>query len=125
MWTINRKSYKGAHFAVFPPEIPEVCIRAGTSAHGACASCGAPWARAGESWQRTCACGTEEVTPCLVLDPFAGSGTTLAVAKSQRRDYLGIELNPEYARLMQGRLDPLCDEAAQRLAFDKVMGYED
>lgn len=42
---ISPKGFKGAHFAVYPPEIPEIAIKAGTSAHGACASCGAPWRR--------------------------------------------------------------------------------
>jgi site-specific DNA-methyltransferase (adenine-specific) len=42
--------------------------------------------------------------PCLVLDPFAGSGTTLAVAKGLGRDYLGIELNPAYKKLIEARI---------------------
>jgi len=40
----------------------------------------------------------------LVLDPFAGSGTTLAVAKKLRRRFLGFELSAEYARLVKKRL---------------------
>jgi site-specific DNA-methyltransferase (adenine-specific) len=40
----------------------------------------------------------------LVLDPFAGSGTTLAVARRLRRRYLGIELSPEYAQRIRERL---------------------
>lgn len=40
----------------------------------------------------------------LVLDPFAGSGTTLAVAKKLDRHYLGFELSPRYARLAKARL---------------------
>src|SRR5690606_24854580 len=51
VWTISTKPYQGAHFAVFPPEIPERCIRAGS--------------REGDT----------------VLDPFAGSGTTGEVAE--------------------------------------------
>jgi DNA modification methylase len=43
----------------------------------------------------------------LVLDPFAGSGTTLAVAKKLGRRWLGCELSPEYARQVQARLDAM------------------
>jgi len=46
-------------------------------------------------WRSVCGCGAE-VVPCVVLDPFAGSGTTCAVAARLGRDYIGIELNPEY-----------------------------
>jgi len=41
----------------------------------------------------------------LVLDPFAGSGTTLTVAKKLGRDFIGYELSPEYARQAQARVD--------------------
>jgi DNA modification methylase len=40
----------------------------------------------------------------LVLDPFAGSGTTLAAAQNLQRDYLGIELSPNYAKKVEERL---------------------
>ena len=42
---------------------------------------------------------------CLVLDPFAGSGTTGVVAERHGRDFLGIELSGEYAAMARGRLD--------------------
>jgi site-specific DNA-methyltransferase (adenine-specific) len=41
----------------------------------------------------------------VVLDPFGGSGTTLAVAKKLGRRFLGFELSPEYAAAIQARLD--------------------
>lgn len=74
VWTIASKGYSGAHFATFPEEIPKRCILLGCPPEGA------------------------------VLDPFAGSGTTLAVALRLGRQAVGIELNPEYVRLIQERL---------------------
>lgn len=75
VWNISTKPYKGAHFAVFPEELIETPIKAGCPANG------------------------------VVLDPFMGSGTTAAVAKRLNRNYVGIELNPEYHGLIHGRLD--------------------
>ena len=45
VWTMTTKPYSEAHFATFPPELPERCIKAGTSLKGCCPKCGAPWAR--------------------------------------------------------------------------------
>ena len=45
VWTITTKPYKGAHFATFPPDIPERCIKAGTPEAGCCAKCGSPLER--------------------------------------------------------------------------------
>lgn len=55
-------------------------------------------------WQPTCVCENEGTARCLVLDPFMGSGTTALVARSLGRDSLGIELNAEYVRLAEQRL---------------------
>lgn len=74
VWSINTKAYKGAHFAVFPEELPRRCISAGS--------------RPGD----------------VVLDPFAGSGTTGAVAKQLGREFIGIELNADYVALAEARL---------------------
>jgi DNA modification methylase len=74
VWTIHTKPYRGAHFAVFPEELPRRCISAGS--------------RPGD----------------VVLDPFAGSGTTCAVAKSLGRNFLGIELNETYTALAEKRI---------------------
>jgi site-specific DNA-methyltransferase (adenine-specific) len=43
----------------------------------------------------------------LVLDPFAGSGTTLATARRLGRRYLGIELSHEYADAVRQRLEQI------------------
>ena len=45
VWTVSTKSYSGAHFATFPPDLIEPCIKAGTSEKGACPECGAPFVR--------------------------------------------------------------------------------
>jgi DNA modification methylase len=54
-------------------------------------------------WRPTCACSDGEPIPCTVLDPFAGSGTTLIVARKLGRYAVGIELKPEYESLIQDR----------------------
>ena len=54
-------------------------------------------------WEASCTCGAA-VVPCMVLDPFLGSGTTVAVARELGRHGVGIELNPEYAKLARERI---------------------
>ena len=135
VWTIATQPYKGAHFATFPEALVEPCIKAGTSAHGACSECGAPWRREAEKtfhqsgparhnmapennwggsprgansaattgWAPTCEHDAPTV-PCVVLDPFAGSGTVCAVAQRLGRHGVGVELNPEYLALSVKRL---------------------
>jgi DNA modification methylase len=59
-------------------------------------------------WQPTCRCKNNAGSGrCIVLDPFAGAGTSAYVAAKQGRDYLGIELNPEYVALAEKRLAEL------------------
>jgi len=55
-------------------------------------------------WQPTCSCKNEGTGRCIVLDPFAGSGTTLWVAEHYGRDSIGIELSPEYCELINKRM---------------------
>lgn len=74
VWTISTKPYSGAHFATFPEELINPCILAGCPEGG------------------------------TVLDPFFGAGTTGVVCKNYRREYLGIELNPEYVKIAEQRL---------------------
>ena len=65
-------------------------------------------------WRRSCAHDGEPV-PATVLDPFCGSGTTGIVAVGLQRDFIGIELNPEYAAMARRRI-----EATAPLLMDVV-----
>jgi site-specific DNA-methyltransferase (cytosine-N4-specific) len=76
VWSINTVPYKGAHFATMPPALAERCIQAGCPTDG------------------------------TVLDPFAGSGTTLMVARKLARKAVGIELNPDYIDIIRDRIGP-------------------
>jgi site-specific DNA-methyltransferase (adenine-specific) len=67
--------FRGAHFAVFPEELVEYCVSAGTSRED------------------------------LILDPFMGSGTTAVVARRLGRHFLGLELVSEYADMTMKRVD--------------------
>lgn len=55
-------------------------------------------------WEPGCKCDAGKPIPSLVLDPFAGSGTTLSVAVQLGRRAIGFELNPEYAALARKRV---------------------
>ncbi len=70
---INVRPFKDAHFAVYPPEIPEVLIKVASPEDG------------------------------VVLDPFAGAGTTLVVAEKLGREWIGIEINPDYCEIIRNR----------------------
>ena len=74
VWLINTVPYSGGHFAAYPPKLAKTCILAGCPKGG------------------------------VVIDPFLGSGTTAAVAKSLDRHYIGIELNIEYCALARARI---------------------
>jgi hypothetical protein len=152
VWSIPTQPYKGAHFATFPEALVEPCILAGTSAAGACPTCGAPWRRivkretnyqarkaagkdnsdwqtngqrgtatprghpAGDfhdlgtlsletvGWKPTCKCPPAPPVPCVVLDPFSGTGTVGVVAGRHRRAYVGLELSWAYIKLQRRRL---------------------
>lgn len=55
-------------------------------------------------WLQTCECATDDTAPGIVLDPFAGAGTTCLVGKDLGRRFVGVELNPEYVALAQKRV---------------------
>jgi DNA modification methylase len=74
VWKVNTKPYPEAHFATYPAELIVPCIKAGCPEGG------------------------------IVLDPFMGSGTTAVVARKLNRNFVGIELNPEYIKLAERRL---------------------
>jgi site-specific DNA-methyltransferase (adenine-specific) len=90
VWSIPLSKFRGAHFAVFPEALVKTCILAGCPDNG------------------------------VVLDPFCGSGTTLAVAQSLGRSYLGIDCVAEYCRMARERLKkartPLFDGGAKNKA---------
>jgi len=74
VWSVTKKPYKGAHFATFPPELIEPCIKAGSEVGD------------------------------IILDPFMGSGTTAMVSKMLDRYYIGCELHEDYGNLIQERV---------------------
>ena len=77
VWTVTPKPYKGAHFAVYPPDLIEPCVLAGCPEGG------------------------------TVLDPFGGSGTTGGVALKHGRNAVLCELNGDYAALMPARIEAI------------------
>lgn len=74
VWNVNTKPFAGAHFATFPPDLIRPCVQASTEPGD------------------------------YVLDPFFGSGTVGLVCQEENRQYIGIELNPEYVSLAAERL---------------------
>jgi DNA modification methylase len=74
VWSIPTSSFKGPHPAKYPEELCDTPIKAGCPVNG------------------------------IVLDPFAGVGSTLLAAKRLGRRYVGCELNPEYCRMIEERL---------------------
>jgi DNA modification methylase len=125
VWRIASSSYRGAHHATFPVSLAERVIRAGCP-EARCSSCLLPWTRqliravAGTAVRGalgpTCACDAAS-EPGRVLDPFFGTGTAAVAAERLRRDWLGIELNPDFAALAERRIqDARAGPAAGRAA---------
>jgi hypothetical protein len=76
-------------------------------------------------WTPTCKCKCPDVAPCVVLDPFAGSGTALMVAADLGRDFVGIELNESYRPLIEERVRPVLERARQHALFDEMVEAEE
>lgn len=72
-------------------------------------------ARDPTGWEQSCDCETDETEPGVVLDPFAGAGTTCLVAKRLGRRFVGIDLNPEYVAMAQKRVGIDVDEPERLL----------
>ena len=100
VWRLSPERFGGAHFATMPTELARRCLLAGTSGRGCCATCGAPVGRDNQSGCEH----TSSATPCRVIDPFSGAGTTGVVARRMFLEYTGIELKREYAELSRRRI---------------------
>jgi DNA modification methylase len=112
VWRLASSNYRGAHHATFPINLAERAISAGCP-EARCVVCRLPWKRRtiralGGTAVRgalgpTCTCSAP-TEPGLVLDPFFGAGTTAVAAERLLRDWLGIELNPDFAELATRRI---------------------
>ena len=80
------------------------------------------YSRQFKGWQPGCKCGEKERSPCLVLDPFMGSGTVAVVARELNRSSVGCELNPEYIKIIKKRLqsDSCLDTGTVKYRFEEV-----
>lgn len=74
VWSINTEGSKEAHFAMFPPSLVKVCMKAGSAAGAS------------------------------VLDPFFGAGTVGVVAARLGRNCVGVELKPDFAEIARNRV---------------------
>jgi len=73
-----------------------------------------------KGWRQTCDCDTDATEAGIVLDPFAGAGTTCLVAKRLGRRFIGVDLNPEYVAMAQQRVGVTVDEPERLLAEDET-----
>ncbi len=71
-------------------------------------------------WRAGCACDAGEPVPCLVLDPFNGSGTTGTVAVRKGRRYVGLERNPEYIAMARDRIGKAANPGTHRSARKQI-----
>lgn len=119
VWRVDTRAFQGAHYAVFPPDLPRAMIRAGVPQR-VCMYCGRPWKTIWEpvreeedgaeqgkreaGWVPGCMCEAP-VRPGVVLDPFCGSGTTMVVAREEGRSAVGIEAIRENVEMTRGRVE--------------------
>jgi len=83
VWTVNTHPDLNAHFATYPEELIRPCVLAGCPMGG------------------------------VILDPFMGSGTTARVARRWGRHYIGFELNPEYIKIIEKKVQVAVDLFAE------------
>lgn len=118
VWSVPTATDRRGHQATFPEGLIERPILA-TCPERICVQCDAAWTRptrivskqTNEGMRHTrevgelrrCDCFAPS-RPGVVLDPFMGTGTTAVVAEQLNRDWLGIELNPAYAKLAERRI---------------------
>jgi len=81
VWKIPTQPFPGAHFAVFPEKLVETPIKAGCPKDG------------------------------VVLDPFMGSGTVALKSLKENRNFIGIEINPDYIDMAYNRIRPLLSQS--------------
>jgi DNA modification methylase len=74
-------------------------------------------------WDRSCGCQLGGTAPCIVLDPFMGSGTTAVVAERLGRKWVGIELNPRYAQIAERRIQRAREKRMAREVDANVQNY--
>lgn len=112
VWSIPVSSWRGDHHATFPVTLAAQCIRAGAP-EKICTVCDTPWRRSIRrlgavayrgALAQQCSCVNAPTHAGIVLDPFMGSGTTAIAAEQLRRDWAGIDLNPEYAAMAMQRI---------------------
>jgi len=80
VWTVTTKPFKESHFATFPEDLITPCVLAGCPKSG------------------------------IILDPFMGAGTTGLVSVKYERNFIGIELNPEYIKMAEERIEPYLNQ---------------
>jgi DNA modification methylase len=114
VWTIPTQPYPEAHFATFPEALVEPCIAAGTKGeHHVSIELAEEIPGVVQEGMRKTAVGrvrrgrnvSWEAAQATVLDPFCGSGTVGVVALRAGRDFIGIDLNPEYIEMARRRIE--------------------
>jgi len=143
VWKIPTQPFKGAHFATFPEKLIEPMVKAGCPEF-ICNKCGktrekifknnrqetrpgnySKYTERPEGLKKRiinnpieigytdCGCNSE-FSGGMILDPFAGAGTTGVVAIKNNRQFIGIELNPEYIEMARKRIE---NELKQQCLF--------
>jgi len=99
VWAISNRQDHRIPVQTLPPRLVSTCILIGTSDYGVCSKCGTFATRGNK-----CKCKGREVVPCVVIDPFAGFGTTLDVAQRLGRKYIGVEINGSFCSMASKKL---------------------